>query len=218
MWSDTSRFIVLEGLDGAGTTTQAAQLQDYFTKLNADSFLTREPTDGPIGKLLREILTGRLMRHRLAEREMALLFAADRLEHSRLVESKLLTSSHVVCDRYIFSSLAYQTLDPTITPKWVMEINAGFARPHLTLFLDVPVDECLRRISSRNESPTVYEKKDFLETIDQNYKRLAASYYNANVGPIVIIDGTAPPEDVHAAVMQAIESHLDEYPPPSRDR
>jgi dTMP kinase len=209
MWSDTSRFIVLEGLDGAGTTTQAARLQDYFTKLNEDSFLTREPTDGPIGKLLREILTGRLMRHRLAEREMALLFAADRLEHSRLVESKLLTGSHVVCDRYIFSSLAYQTLDPAITPEWVMEINAGFARPHLTLFLDVPVDECLRRISSRNESPTVYEKKDFLETIDTNYKRLAASYYNTNVGPIIVVDGTMPPDEVHAEIMRSLETHFD---------
>jgi len=209
MWSDTSRFIVLEGLDGAGTTTQAAGLQEYFTKLNEDSFLTREPTDGPIGKLLREILTGRLMRHRLAEREMALLFAADRLEHSRLLESKLLTGSHVVCDRYIFSSLAYQTLDPAIAPEWVMEINAGFARPHLTLFLDVPVDECLRRISSRNESPTVYEKKDFLETIDRNYKRLAASYYDANVGPIIVVDGTTPPDEVHAEIMRSLETHFD---------
>ena len=209
MWSDSSRFIVLEGLDGAGTTTQAARLQDYITKLNQDSFLTREPTDGPIGKLVRDILTGKLMRHRLAEREMALLFAADRLEHSRLVESKLLTGSHVVCDRYIFSSLAYQTLDPAIAPKWVMEINAGFARPHLTLFLDVPVDECLRRISSRNESPTVYEKKDFLETIDRNYKRLAASYYDEHVGPIVVVDGTTSPEDVHTAIMRSLESHFE---------
>lgn len=209
MWSDTSRFIVLEGLDGAGTTTQAARLQDHFTKLNQDSFLTREPTDGPIGKLIREILTGRMMRHRLAEREMALLFAADRLEHSRLVESKLLTGSHVVCDRYIFSSLAYQTLDPAIAPKWVMEINAGFARPHLTLFLDVPVGECLRRISSRNESPTVYEKKDFLETIDRNYKRLASSYYSAHVGPIVVVDGKPPPDEVHSQIMRSLESYFD---------
>jgi dTMP kinase len=209
MWSDKSRFIVLEGLDGAGTTTQAAMLQDYFTKLKADSFLTREPTDGPIGKLVRDILTGKLLRHRLAEREMALLFAADRLEHSRLLESKLLTNSHVVCDRYIFSSLAYQTLDTSITPDWVMGINTGFSRPHLTLFLDVPVDECLRRIAERNESPTVYEKKDFLDTIDRNYKRLAASYYKDHVGPIDVIDGTMSPDDVHTACMQSIEAHLE---------
>jgi dTMP kinase len=209
MWSDTSRFIVLEGLDGAGTTTQAAMLHDHFTKLTVDSFLTREPTDGPIGKLLRDVLTGRSMRHRLAEREMALLFAADRLEHSRLVESKLLTGSHVICDRYIFSSLAYQTLDPAIDPKWVMEINSGFARPHLTLFLDVGVDECLRRIAARNENRTVYEKKDFLQTIGRNYKRLASSYYKDHVGPIQIIDGTPPPDDVHANVMRALESHFD---------
>lgn len=209
MWSDTFRFIVLEGLDGAGTTTQAARLQEYFTKLKRDSFLTREPTDGPIGKLVRDVLAGRSMRYRLAEREMALLFAADRLEHSRLIESKLLTGSHVVCDRYIFSSMAYQTLDPSISAEWVTQINVGFARPHLTAFLSVPVDECLRRIAERNESPTVYEKKDFLETIDQNYKRLA-DYYREYVGPLAVIDGTSSPDDVHAEIMRALETHVND--------
>jgi dTMP kinase len=207
MWSDTFRFIVLEGLDGAGTTTQAARLQEYFTKLKRGSFLTREPTDGPIGKLVRDVLGGRSMRYRLAEREMALLFAADRLEHSRLIESKLLTGSHVVCDRYIFSSMAYQTLDPSISAEWVTQINVGFARPHLTVFLSVPVVECLRRIAERNESPTVYEKKDFLETIDQNYTRLA-EYYRENVGPLAVIDGTLSPDDVHSEIMHALETDL----------
>jgi dTMP kinase len=208
MWSDTSRFIVLEGLDGAGTTTQTAKLQEHFAKLKRESFATREPTDGPIGKLIRDVLTGRLMRYRLAEREMALLFAADRLEHSRLVESKLLTSSHVVCDRYIFSSMAYQTLDPSISARWVTLINSGFARPHITLFLRVPVDECLRRIAERNENRTVYEKKDFLRTVARNYERLA-SYYRENVGPLVAVDGTLPPDEVHAEIMRALENHLE---------
>lgn len=208
MWSDTSRFIVLEGLDGAGTTTQTAKLQEHFAKLKRESFATREPTDGPIGKLIRDVLTGRLMRYRLAEREMALLFAADRLEHSRLVESKLLTSSHVVCDRYIFSSMAYQTLDPSISARWVTMINSGFARPHITLFLRVPVDECLRRIAERNENRTVYEKKDFLRTVARNYERLA-SYYRENVGPLVAVDGTLPPDEVHAEIMRALENHLE---------
>ena len=209
MWSDRSRFIVLEGLDGAGTTTQTAKLEEYFTKLKRDSFATREPTDGPIGKLLRDVLTGRLMRYRLAEREMALLFAADRLKHSRLVESKLLTSSHVVCDRYIFSSMAYQTLDPSISAEWVTQINAGFAKPNITLFLRVPVDECLRRIAERNESPTVYEKKDFLETVARNYETLSP-YYREHVGPLVVVDGTLPENEVHAEIIRTLESHLDD--------
>jgi dTMP kinase len=208
MWSDTSRFIVLEGLDGAGTTTQAAMLQEYFTKLSSDSFLTREPTDGPIGKLLREVMLGKLMRYKMAEREMALLFAADRLTHSRLIESKLLTGLHVVCDRYIFSSLAYQTLDPSIAAEWVTEINQDFSKPHMTVFLRVPVDECLRRISARNESPTVYEKKNFLQTINTNYE-MQSPYYRENVGPLEIVDGTLPPEDVHTAVVKALESYLE---------
>jgi len=183
-------------------------LQEYFTKIRSESFLTREPTDGPIGKLLREVMSGRLMRYKMAEREMALLFAADRLTHSRLIDHKLLTGSHVVCDRYLFSSLAYQTLDPSISAEWVNEINLDFSRPHMTVFLRVPVDECLRRISERNESPTVYEKKDFLETIDNNYEQLSP-YYRKHVGPLEIIDGTLPLEDVHTAVIKALETNFD---------
>jgi thymidylate kinase len=115
----------------------------------------------------------------------------------------------VVCDRYIFSSLAYQTLDPSISAEWVTQINSGFAEPHLTVFLSVPVDECLRRIAERNEGPTVYEKRDFLVTIEQNYNRLS-SYYRDHVGPLEVIDGTLSPDDVHTEIMRALDANLED--------
>ncbi len=205
MWTDSGKFIILEGLDGAGTTTQAAMLHEHLEKLKTKSLLTREPTDSPIGRLIRDVLAGRKMRHQLTERELALLFAADRLEHSRSIESRRATGIHVISDRYLYSSLAYQTLDPSISADWVIQINRGFAVPDLTIYLSVPVDECLRRISLRNENPTVYENRDFLQTISDNYIRLA-SYYKAHAGPLVMIDGSKPVEDVHRAVLSALDT------------
>jgi len=205
MWTDSSKFIVLEGLDGAGTTTQAALLHEHLEKLKTKSLLTREPTDSPIGRLIRDVLAGRKMRHQLSERELALLFAADRLEHSRSIESRRATGLHVISDRYLYSSLAYQTLDPSISADWVIEINRGFAVPDLTIYLSVAVDECLRRISLRKENPTIYENRDFLQTISDNYIRLA-SYYKAHAGPLAMIDGSEPVEDVHRAVLSALDA------------
>ncbi len=205
MWTDSSKFIVLEGLDGAGTTTQAALLHEHLEKLKTKSLLTREPTDSPIGRLIRDVLAGRKMRQQLSERELALLFAADRLEHSRSIESRRATGLHVISDRYLYSSLAYQTLDPSISADWVIEINGGFAVPDLTIYLSVPVDECLRRISLRKENPTIYENRDFLQTISDNYIRLA-SYYKAHAGPLAMIDGSKPVEDVHRAVLSALDA------------
>ena len=205
MWTDSSKFIVLEGLDGAGTTTQAALLHEHLEKLKTKSLLTREPTDSPIGRLIRDVLAGRKMRHQLSERELALLFAADRLEHSRSIESRRATGLHVISDRYLYSSLAYQTLDPSISADWVIQINRGFAVPDLTIYLSVAVDECLRRISLRKENPTIYENRDFLQTISDNYIRLA-SYYKAHAGPLAMIDGSEPVEDVHRAVLSALDA------------
>lgn len=199
MPENTSRFIVLEGLDGAGTTTQAARLHEYFTHRGRKSFQTFEPTGGPIGSFTRGLLTGQ----DLSQRVLGLMFAADRLVHSGDVARHLAAESHVVCDRYIFSSFAYQTLDPDITAEWVAGANSGCATPDLTLFLDVPVDVCLARISARNETPSLYERKDRLQTIHDNYRRLAG-FYEQHYGRLITIDGTASPDEVHAAIIAAL--------------
>jgi dTMP kinase len=123
-----ARFIVLEGLDGAGTTTQAAKLQAHCTRRGRSSFLTNEPTSDPIGAFIRRLLTSQERAadgstYRPSENAMGLLFAADRLAHSRVIESRLQSGEDVICDRYVFSSMAYQTLDPSISPDWVIDVN-----------------------------------------------------------------------------------------------
>jgi thymidylate kinase len=114
-----ARFIVFEGLDGAGTTTQAAKLQALFTRRGTPSFLTNEPTPDPVGVFIRRLLTGNERAgdgtpYVPGERVMGLLFAADRMAHSAVIEARRRAGEIVVCDRYIFSPMAYQTLDTTI--------------------------------------------------------------------------------------------------------
>ncbi len=204
-----ARFIVLEGLDGAGTTTQAAKLYGHCTRHGVPGFLTNEPTSGPIGAFIRRLLTSKEpgadgSPYRAPESSMALLFAADRLAHSREIATYLEAGEHVICDRYVFSSLAYQTLDASITPEWVIEINRGCAMPDVTIFLDVPVDECLRRLSGRAGAAAIYETKPLLDSVANNYNRLMR-LYEANYGRVVRLDGTRSIDAVHAAVTAQLD-------------
>ena len=206
-------LIVLEGLDGAGTTTQAKKLHNYIRGKRLSAWLTNEPTDEPVGKLIRDSISGRITSPRTGKRigfsegALCLLFAADRLEHSRSIEDKRERGTHVVCDRYVLSSIAYQSLDRSIPPRRVIEVNEGCAIPDVTFLLKVPVAECLARLKRRNDTPTVYERKAKLEKIDRNY-RAARKIYEKHFGPLVVIDGTQSVEDVHAEIVEGLKKLL----------
>jgi dTMP kinase len=208
MPQNDARFIVFEGLDGAGTTTQAAKLQAYFTRRGIPSFLTNEPTVEPIGAFIRRLLTGQEKGrdgspYRPGERAMGLLFAADRLAHSEIIEDRLERGEHVVCDRYVLSSMAYQTLDPDITGEWVVDVNRGCAVPAVTLFIAVPVETCLARVSSRGAPSSIYETRAHLETIVRNYERLLPMY-EASFGRVIRIDGSQSIDEVHEAIVKEL--------------
>lgn len=206
-------FIVFEGLDGSGTTTQARLFHHYLSEKGAAAVLTCEPTDEPVGKLIRDALTGRVVSPRsnepvkLSEDALCLLFAADRVEHSRWIEGARDMGTHVVCDRYVLSSIAYQSLDPAISPERVVEVNQGIAVPDLTFMLKVPVDQCLQRLEQRNDSPTIYEEKAFLQGIDKNYESTSA-LYQKNYGPMMTIDGTLPVDEVHRIIVEKTSQRL----------
>ena len=209
--NDQNFFIVFEGLDGAGTTTQTGRLHEYLTSAGRGSFETFEPTSGPVGAFIRDILGGRIPHNdapfRPGEASMALLFAADRLAHAGEIHAQLEAGNNVVCDRYVLSSMAYQTLDPSMSGERVVDINRGCAVPHLTLFLSVPVDVCLERLGNRGDSPSIYEKGDFLRTIAGNYEELV-NLYQSHFGELVTIDGTASPDEVHAACVSEVEKRI----------
>ena len=205
MGSDRGRFVVLEGLDGAGTTTQSRMLEAHLRDRRVSVVLTREPTDEPVGALIRKALSGGLAatatggETALSEEVLCLLFAADRIAHSARIEKHRAENTHVVCDRYVLSSIVYQSTAPTISPERVIEVNHGCSVPDVTFLLEVPVDECLRRLEERNDSPTIYEKKHLLERIDRAYEA-TRSLYEKHFGPLVPIDGTQPADAVHAEI------------------
>ena len=135
---------------------------------------------------------------------LALLFAADRLDHSARIRSEITAGKHVVCDRYVFSSMAYQTLDTEIPADWVVSINEGCAIPDVTFFLEVPVDVCLDRLKARGDELSVYEKRDLLDRIVSNYRSLSG-LYGQHYGELVTIDGTQTTDEIHRLVVRHLK-------------
>lgn len=165
------KFIVLEGLDGSGKTTQAKLLKEYLESKGMKVYLTSEPSEGPAGKLLREVMSHN------DENEKPLiagLYVADRLDHIHNKNNGLLVKLKegctVLCDRYYLSSLAYQGMDYGL--KWVYEANRlaiETLKPDLTLFLDLPAHEAYsRRVKSGSEREC-FEKEEILEKVNNYY-------------------------------------------------
>lgn len=195
-----ARFVVFEGLDGAGTTTQAARLVDAWRAEGAEVFATREPTDGPIGRRIRETL--RAAEGSAPRAVLPWLFAADRAEHvlGRL-EPLLAGGTHVVSDRYLPSSLAYQSLDHPL--DLVDGLNRWFRVPDVLVQIDVSVDTALQRIGGRGAERDIFEARDQLEAIRAQYE-VVYDLLAERDWPIVRIDGEAPVDEVTAAVFAAV--------------
>ena len=150
------RFIVLEGLDGSGKSTQISLLSQHMSSLGLAHITTREPSDGVIGMLVRRSLSC----NPLENEAQALLFAADRYQHVHDVITPALTKGqHVLCDRYYYSNLAYQASGPESISR-IMAYNQvvmDSRRPDAVFFLDVSPEECMRRINARNQETVIYE-------------------------------------------------------------
>ena len=185
------KFIVLEGPDGAGISTQTALLRSGLTARGLSTFATKEPTTGPIGLLIRQALTHRLVyppNEPIGDDVLALLYAADRLDHVRAdILPRLEAGTHVVCDRYRLSSYAYQ--GATLGQEWVVALNSRAMPPDLTIFIDVPPEVSQSRIASRGEYVELYESEERLRPIYENYLSLIKSL-KAEGENIVTIDGS----------------------------
>ena len=190
-------FIAFEGLDGAGTTTQAKRLLHWLEAREESPHLTREPSDGPIGKLIRRILAGEWASVELAA--VALLFAADRLDHlAREVRP------HVKTGGIVITSLAYQGRHDNA--DWGAHINVRADDPDLTLFLDVPVDVCLARVGARGGERDIYERRDTLEEVDAMYRQLIAD--RADDPTVHVLDGTQSMDAIEAQIREIVSRAL----------
>jgi dTMP kinase len=195
-------FIVLEGLDGSGTTTQTRLLAEALAAGGRRVHATAEPSDGPIGRLLRRFLSGEL---ELDPPAQALLFAADRLHHLQTeVDPQLAAGAIVVSDRYYLSSLAYQSLAGRLDLAWLRAINDHARRPDLTLFLAVPPEVCATRLAARPSGGERYDALLHQREIEAHYRR-AIALLRAEGEPILEVDGTADPERVHHQIIGHID-------------
>ena len=201
-------FVVFEGIDGAGTSTQINILKE---KKEAERFLfTAEPTDSPTGKFLRTVLKGNV---ELDPRTSAYLFAADRAEHlwgksgsNCGIEKKCSDGKIVISDRYFFSSLTYQSV--TCGEELPRLLNSAFPLPQILFFFKISPEISLKRVDVRGERE-IYEKIDFLQATEERYEKLMDEYESKNTGmKIVRLDAEKSKEEVSAQIWQELSKLL----------
>lgn len=201
----TPKFIVFEGIDGSGSSTQAQLLHQYFAGHNIPSILSPEPSSGIIGNLIREALRGRLRFTTDAYRfnqQMAYLFASDRQDHLyndvdgvfKLLEQGF----HVITTRYYFSSLAYNA-NTQEEYQLIARLNQNFPNPDMVFYCDLPVEVALERIGRRSHYE-IYETQTKLVQVRTNYQQVFASY----TGKWLQLDATKDPQVIHAQIIEAI--------------
>jgi dTMP kinase len=202
------KFVVIEGIDGAGTTTQAARLAERLRSLRVPVRVTREPSDGPVGTLVRQVLTGRIVApdgRAPGWATMALLFAADRMDHvDTEIEPYLASGGVMISDRYDASSLGYQSVMSGSKGEgaieWIRSLNRHALRPDLTLVLDLHADMAAARRESRGEAAQLYEQNEVQRALVEFYRDL---HKHIPKDRIVHVDASGSVEEVASRVLQA---------------
>jgi len=203
------KFLVLEGIDGAGTTTQAALLQAWLGSRGIKAIITREPSDGPVGSIIRNALRSRIRLPEtagsgpLAQETIALLFAADRVDHLRSeIFPAIERGVWVISDRYVDSSVAYQ--GTLIDIDWVAAINRYASSPDLTFFLRVDVGVALKRIGGSRVGRELFETKELLQRVAKGYDR----HYESNPENLVILDSARTVNRIHKAMIRHLTARF----------
>ena len=194
-------FIVFEGIDGAGTSTQIKKICE---KNPQKFFQTAEPTSLETGKFLRKMLGGEFS---VDEKTNSFLFAADRAEHlygkNGIIE-QINNGKTVISDRYLFSSLAYQSIScGEELPKL---LNSAFPLPEILFFFEIDPEISLKRVDSRNEKKEIYEKIETQKKIALEYEKIISEYENNTycTMKIIRIDATKSIEEISEAISKII--------------
>lgn len=191
-----AKFIVFEGLDGSGITTQATLLRNDLLQSGKNVVLTKEPTDGLIGGIIRACLRKEWKTQPLT---LQMLMVSDRSHHlANEIEPALKAGKTVICDRYILSTLAYGTMD--IDPKFLQQLNATFRRPNITIIVDTHPKVCLERMKKSRPHLELFEDEAKLSIIRNNYLSLKNFFTNTHV-----VDGNRTPEEVMKDIRKIVE-------------
>lgn len=206
---EKGKFIVLEGIDGSGKSSQIGPLVKRLEGLNIRCRADREPTQRPVGALIRQALTGQTP---LDPRVIAALYAADRLDHLVNDENGLCSAIEqgitVVSDRYYFSSYAYHSVD--VDMDWVIGANslsAGLLRPTVTVFLDVSAQEAMERIRRNRDHEELFEKEERLQKTRELY--FAAFERLKDVENVAVVDGSGTQEQVAQRIWAVVSPYFE---------
>lgn len=195
------KLIVIEGMDGVGTTTQAKMLAMYLTKLGFRVVSSAEPTSSGLGQEIRRMLKSSAHTSSDLLTSLALCFAADRMQHIHdTIKPSLREGDFVVLDRYVLSSLVYQGLH--VPTAFVQQINQFALQPDITIILDLDAQEAFKRLSSRVGAKDFYETPEMLGKIRARYIRL----YEEDPSHKVLVDAQGSIEQVHAHLCHVVET------------
>jgi len=207
--SGLDRFLSLEGCEGCGKSTQAFRIREFLQSKGFEVVLTREPGGTPTGEMIRNMLQHHASGEDIAPTTEVLLFAASRAQHVRhVIRPALEAGKWVICDRFVDSSLAYQSGGRGISLEEVLRVNAFALEgcwPAQTLWFDLPVEQALARVSDRGEAPDRFESEQraFHERVAQTYQALADRFSDR----FVRIDASGNMDEVFAQIRPLLESH-----------
>ncbi len=199
---------MIEGLDGAGKSTQAGAVISHFSAHPSGAFrATYEPTHFLVGGLVR----GRLLNEWICSSEcLQLLFAADRADHlEKEIQPWLKKGVSIICDRYFLSSVAYGSID--CDTDWLLKINSKFLAPDLTIYLDAMPSVCIKRMLENGRSIELFEKKGVLERVAANYKK-ALTRLEGEIA-FTVVNGDRPPEAITKDIIGLLNSNFFNYKP-----
>jgi len=209
MSGNRGRFIVFEGLDGSGKSTQVRHLARRLQAEGISVYETFEPTDSPIGSLIHQIMMGRI---HCDHRTIAALFVADRIDHLlnevNGIYHKVREGRIVVSDRYYFSSYAYHGVHMPV--EWIVQANslaAGVLRPDVNIFLDVPPDKCVARLNREKWHLELYENSEMLRKVRQKYLECFAML--DSIERVVLVNADADPNQVADEVWSTVAKILE---------
>lgn len=194
-------FIVLDGPDGAGTSTQSRLLAEYLQQEGRNVVLTAEPTDGPVGKRIRELLREGTM----DPMELQLLFCDDRAWHvEHVIEPALRDDKTVVSDRYWYSTIAYAEAQGLHTTP-LLELNKKFVQPSAVIFTLPPLSVCMERMQKRGQKD-LFEYEELQQKVHEAYHRLAK-----NNPSIHVVDTSVSKDEAAHAISNIIQQSKNAY-------
>ena len=207
--SERGLFIVIEGVDGSGKTTQSELLSAYLRGLGRKVHHTAEPTATGLGGMVRDGLGAE---HPRTSDELAAMFLADRVAHNVSPKSGIRQyvegGTDVVCDRYYYSSIAYQGVDGSL--EWVADMNLGcpsIMKPDICIFIDLDPEKCLEHIRAGRSHFEIYEEN--AAVISETRRRYGIVFdMLAGRDKIVIVDGARSREEIFADIRAAVEKLL----------